>query len=103
MAALCDHEVTLRNALFSEDTEIMVRALIALGYEVIAQHTENSVRIRGQGGKIPNPDARIFIGNAGTAARFLTAFLCLREGGFYFLDGENIMRNRPMKGSSTPS
>ena len=98
MAALCDHKVTLRNALFSEDTEIMARALTTLGFEVTAQPTENSVQIRGQGGKIPNPDARIFIGNAGTAARFLTAFLCLREGGSYYLDGENIMRNRPMKG-----
>ena len=42
--------------------------------------------------------ASINVGNAGTAARFLTAILCLEEGGNYEVDGDEAMYRRPMKG-----
>ena len=98
MAALCNQEVTIGNALCSEDTEIMVEALKALGFCVTTQVSTTSFHLEGLGGRIPNPEAHLHVGNSGTAARFLTAFLCLRAGGCYSLDGDAAMRNRPMKG-----
>ena len=53
------------------------------------------MKITGLGGKIPVSSAELFIGNAGTAARFLTAFLTLGNGE-YILDGEPRMRERPI-------
>lgn len=98
MAALCNQEVTISNALCSDDTEIMVEALRALGFRINSQLAGNSFHLKGLGGHIPNPQAKLTVGNSGTVARFLTAFLCLRDGGCYSLDGDAAMRNRPMKG-----
>src|SRR6185369_15028899 len=50
----------------------------------------------GRGGEIPNREAKIDVGNAGTAARFLTAFVCLRPDGVYHFDGDEAMRRRPI-------
>lgn len=98
LAALCEGETVLRGALFSEDTAIMVDSLQRLGFAVVADAAGESIRIRGEGGRIPNPTATLFVGNAGTAARFLTAFCCLSANGTYELDGVPQMRTRPMKG-----
>jgi len=98
LAALGDGETELSGALFSEDTEIMVGALRELGFHVKADPGTERIVIRGEGGKIPARQARLFVGNAGTAARFLTAFCCLADGGEYELDGIPQMRKRPMKG-----
>jgi 3-phosphoshikimate 1-carboxyvinyltransferase len=54
------------------------------------------MQVAGCGGKIPVQSAKIFVGNAGTAARFLTAFVCLRPGGVYHFDGDEAMRRRPI-------
>ena len=51
--------------------------------------------VTGLGGKIPATKAELFIGNAGTAARFLSAFLTLGNGEYIF-DGEPRMRERPI-------
>ncbi len=56
-------------------------------------HAEMTVT--GLGGVIPAQKAELFIGNAGTAARFLTAFLTLGNGN-YILDGDARMRERPI-------
>ncbi len=53
------------------------------------------MKITGLGGRIPASKAELFIGNAGTAARFLTAFLTLGDGE-YLLDGDARMRERPI-------
>ena len=53
------------------------------------------MKVTGLGGKIPASKAELFVGNAGTAARFLTAFLTLGSGE-YILDGEPRMRERPI-------
>lgn len=98
LAALGTEETLLTGALFSEDTEIMVTALLSLGFSVEADWDAETIRIQGEGGKIPSRTATIFIGNAGTAARFLTAFCCLADEGDYHLDGVPQMRQRPMKG-----
>ncbi len=98
LAALGDGETLLEGALFSEDTEIMVTALQSLGFSVETDRAAETIRIRGENGKIPNRSAQIHVGNAGTAARFLTAFCCLADEGDFQLDGVPQMRKRPMKG-----
>jgi 3-phosphoshikimate 1-carboxyvinyltransferase len=104
LAALADGETTLRGALWSEDTEIMVDALRVLGFEVwvepdASEEGNCTLSVAGLGGRIPNagsPDRplEIFVGNAGTAARFLMAMLCLGDG-VYRVSGVPRMHDRP--------
>ncbi len=96
LAALGRQTVTLHGALFSRDTRIMVAALRTLGFAVETDETALTIRITGRGGEIPVREARIDVGNAGTAARFLTAFVCLRPDGVYHFDGDEAMRRRPI-------
>ena len=98
LAALADGETILSGALFSRDTRILITALLALGFDVTADEDAQTIRIVGQGGRIPKTNAKLHIGNAGTAARFLTAFLALAPLGVYELDGDEAMRARPMAG-----
>jgi 3-phosphoshikimate 1-carboxyvinyltransferase len=104
LAALADGEVTLKGALWSEDTEIMFHCLQKLGFTVnVAPDPEEfcnrTITVEGLGGKIPNGGTaekplELFVGNAGTAARFLSAFVCLGNG-VYRLSGVPRMRERP--------
>jgi 3-phosphoshikimate 1-carboxyvinyltransferase len=96
LAALSQQTVTLRGALFSRDTRIMVAALQALGFTVATDEKALTIMITGRGGEIPAREAKIDVGNAGTAARFLTAFVCLRLDGTYRFDGDEAMRRRPI-------
>ena len=98
LAALSDGPVTLTNALFSRDTEIMAAALNQLGIKVETDAKTRTMRVAGQGGKIPVTNARLHVGNAGTAARFLTALVCLRAGGEYHFDSDPAMYRRPIGG-----
>lgn len=98
LAALADGETTLEGALFSRDTRILCAALAELGFEVRPEPAERRIWVRGERGAIPRRKARIHVGNAGTAARFLTSLLCLSPDGEYELDGDEAMRARPMAG-----
>jgi 3-phosphoshikimate 1-carboxyvinyltransferase len=98
LAALCDAPVTLTNALFSDDTEIMAGALNALGITVTSDAAAATMQVAGRGGSIPADAAELFVANAGTAARFLTALCAAAPRGVYRLDGVAQMRRRPMKG-----
>ena len=98
LAALCAQPVELRGALFSEDTEIMSAALRALGIPVEADAARCTFRVAGAGGILPAPTATIHVGNAGTAARFLTALCAAAGRGVYRFDGVEAMRRRPMGG-----
>ncbi|HLP09738.1 MAG TPA: 3-phosphoshikimate 1-carboxyvinyltransferase [Opitutaceae bacterium] len=98
LAALSDQAVELRGALFSEDTEIMTRALRELGIAVEADAAAHRFRVYGAGGKLPDSEATIHVGNAGTAARFLTALCAAAGRGTYHFDGVEAMRRRPMGG-----
>ena len=96
LGALADGPVTLHGALFSRDTRIMVTALRQLGFAVATDEKALTIRIEGRNGEIPNAEATIHVGNAGTAALFLTAFVCLRQDGIYHFDGDEAMRARPI-------
>jgi 3-phosphoshikimate 1-carboxyvinyltransferase len=104
LAALADGEVTLQGALWSEDTQIMAECLQELGFMVNVAPDPNeicnrTITVYGQGGKVPgggtaeNP-LELFVGNAGTAARFLAALVCLGKG-VYQLHGVPRMHERP--------
>jgi 3-phosphoshikimate 1-carboxyvinyltransferase len=104
LAALADGEVTLTGALWSEDTQIMVECLQKLGFEIRVENDpeefcNRTITVKGLGGKIPNAGTaekplELFVGNAGTAARFLSAFVCLGNG-VYRLSGVARMHERP--------
>ena len=98
LAALAEGETRLEGALFSRDTRIMLEALEALGFQCSADQADQTINVQGEGGTIPNTSAELHVGNAGTAARFLTAFLALQAGGTYRFDGDPAMRERPMSG-----
>jgi 3-phosphoshikimate 1-carboxyvinyltransferase len=95
VAALADGPTTVTNALFSDDSRYFAEALERLGFTISRQADEADITVMGQGGRIPAAAAELFVGNAGTAARFLTAMLTLGHGR-YVLDGEPRMRERPI-------
>jgi len=95
IAALANGTTRLTNALFSDDSRYFAKALQTLGFEVQLDEVNHIMTVTGLGGKIPAKKAELFIGNAGTAARFLSAFLTLGNGE-YILDGEPRMRERPI-------
>jgi len=95
IAALANGKTHLTNALFSDDSKYFAKALQTLGFDVQLDESNYEMKVTGLGGKIPAKRAELFIGNAGTAARFLSAFLTLGNGE-YILDGEPRMRERPI-------
>ncbi len=97
LAALCDQPVTLTGALFSEDTHLMAEALRQLGFAIEASAESATVRVSGQTGAFAAGSADLFVGLAGTAARFLTALCAAAPTGTYRLDGVPQMRKRPMR------
>ena len=99
LSALGEGETKLTGALWSEDTQIMVEALRALGFSVSvakdpAECCNRTIIVRGAGGQIPKRTKDIFVGNAGTAARFLAALVCLGNGPVR-LHGTERMHQRP--------
>ena len=94
LAALSEGVTELRNLLISDDTARMREALRTLGVG-IDDGTENSLRVQGVGGRFPCREAALFLGNAGTAFRSLTAVLALC-GGNYVLKGVPRMHERPI-------
>lgn len=95
IASLANGTTRLTNALFSDDSLYFARALQTLGFDVRLDEANQEITVTGLGGEIPASKAELFIGNAGTAARFLTAFLTLGHGEFV-LDGDTRMRERPI-------
>src|SRR5215813_15557540 len=95
IAALANGATKITNALFSDDSKYFANALQTLGFDIQLDEANHEMTVTGLGGKIPAKKAELFIGNAGTAARFLTAFLTLGNGE-YVLDGEPRMRERPI-------
>lgn len=88
---------TLRGALRSEDTEIMIDCLRALGFRVLTDWSNSLVVVSSGAGqpRIPVSRADLFVGNSGTTMRFLSAVVSLGHGCFC-LDGVPRMRERPI-------
>lgn len=84
----------MRNLLISDDTLQMLNALKALGV-LITKTSENDYLVHGVDGQFPVREADLFLGNAGTAFRPLTATLALTHG-HYRLSGVPRMHQRPI-------
>lgn len=93
LAASAFGRTRLTGLLRADDTERMLESLTKLGVKVTADG--DAAVIEGAGGFFPVKSAELFIGNAGTAARTLTAALAF-AGGHYRLDGIERMRERPI-------
>ena len=93
-AALADGTSTLIGPLASEDTSYTSKALEQMGVAVKRDDAEKW-EVKGSGGKLLTPETDIFLGNNGTATRFLTSVVALGNG-TYCIDGEERMRERPI-------
>ncbi|MDO8754854.1 MAG: 3-phosphoshikimate 1-carboxyvinyltransferase, partial [Anaerolineales bacterium] len=95
IASLANGATRLTNALFSDDSLYFAKALQTLGIDVQLDEANHEMTVTGLGGIIPANKAELFIGNSGTSARFLSAFLTLGHGE-YILDGDARMKERPI-------
>ena len=93
LAALCEGRTVIHDLLDSDDTRVMLQALRQLGCVVELQGTSHV--IEGLGNRPCQPQAELFLGNAGTAMRPLTAALAVL-GGDYRLSGIPRMHERPI-------
>ncbi len=97
LAALAQGTTEVRDLLESDDTKRMLEALVTLGVKIEPMGDEafRVYRVTGCGGDFSNKNAKLFLGNAGTAFRPLTAALAL-SGGSYELSGVPRMHERPI-------
>lgn len=96
IAALAEGTSVIQGVLFSDDSRHFMQALYDLGFPIHIDEEHATVTIEGFGGEIPNEEAEVYVGSAGTAARFLTAFLGLSKGRYRITCSEQ-MKKRPMK------
>ncbi len=96
MAALADGTTTLKGVLFSEDSRNFLGSLKSLGFQTKIDENAKIVTVQGCNGTIPVTSGEIYVGSAGTAARFLTAMLAMAEGTFV-INASEQMKKRPMK------
>lgn len=94
IAALCDGVSTLYGAQFSDDCETFLGCLKSLGVNYAQKGT--AVTIEGCGGVPKNKSAELYVGSAGTAARFIPAFLAFCDGE-YLLTCSEQMKSRPIR------
>lgn len=95
-AALSGGEVKLNGVLFSDDSRYFLSSLQSLGFPVEIREGQKQVMVAGCGGRIPRRSGEVYVGSAGTAARFLTAMLGAAEG-TYVIQASPQMQKRPMR------
>lgn len=96
IAALADGETTLKGVLFSDDSRYFLKALQDLGFSIKIEEENHIVTVKGEKGTIPVKEGEIYVGSAGTAARFLTAMLGFSDG-TYVIQASEQMKKRPMQ------
>ncbi|MFH0776051.1 MAG: 3-phosphoshikimate 1-carboxyvinyltransferase [Patescibacteria group bacterium] len=96
LAALADGVSEIHGALKSDDTKYMIAGLRQLGIEIEEKKDGTTLVVHGKNGKLAESKEKIFLGNAGTATRFLTAAAILMNGET-IIDGDAHMRERPIK------
>jgi 3-phosphoshikimate 1-carboxyvinyltransferase len=94
IAALADGKSTLKNPLVSDDTKFMVAALKELGVNI--KQEKGKITVKGNGGRFGEAKKELFVGNAGTAMRFLTGAAAL-AGGTTTITGNDRMKRRPIE------
>lgn len=99
LAAMANGTSTLRGCLTSDDARYFLECLKTLGFpvkEISSEGLGSDIIITGFGGDIPNKSAEIYVGSAGTAARFLVAMLAFSDGE-YRVNSSEQMKKRPMQ------
>jgi len=99
LAAMAEGTSRIRGCLTSDDARHFLECLKTLGFpvkQVSDGGLGSNVEITGFGGRIPNKRAEIYVGSAGTAARFLVAMLAFSEGE-YVVNSSQQMKKRPMQ------
>ncbi len=98
LSSLATGRTSLQGLLDADDTQVMRSALIQLGVPIVERIEQHKllVDVTGQDGRFPNAQASLFMGNAGTAIRPLTAALAIL-GGEYELHGVARMHERPIR------
>lgn len=96
LAALANGKSVLKGTLFSDDSRYFLQSLVGLGFEIETDEKNTTVTVTGLGGKLPKKDGEIYVGSAGTAARFLTC-MCGLSSGTYIINASEQMKRRPMK------
>jgi 3-phosphoshikimate 1-carboxyvinyltransferase len=100
LAALAEGTTRVENLLDSDDIRYMVEALKVLGLSFTEDRANNILEITGCGGKFEKTGKEVtelFLGNAGTAMRPLTAAVAAAGQGTFVLDGVQRMRERPIQ------
>lgn len=95
LATLGQGPSLLKGSLFSEDSRYFLSCIQELGITTQVNEALREIRVEGQGGEIPQKEATLYVGSAGTAARFLTALLGLTKG-TYHMNSSLQMKKRPM-------
>lgn len=105
LAAMADGTSVLRGCMSSEDAKVFLECIHTLGFPISETPAaaelglfsiNKDITITGFGGKIPAKKAEIYVGSAGTAARFLVAMLALSDGEYVVRSSEQ-MQKRPMQ------
>lgn len=96
LAALSGDTVEVDGVLFSDDSRHFLACLKSLGFTLLIEEEKRKVTVKGSGGRIPQKEAEINVGSAGTAARFLTAMLGFSDGS-YTIQASEQMKRRPME------
>ncbi len=94
IASLSEGTSYINGIQTSKDSRYFIECLINLGFFVDVK--DDNVIVKGAGGRIPEKKAEIYVGSAGTAARFLTAMLAFSDGE-YTINASEQMKSRPMK------
>lgn len=95
LATLASGASTLQGVLFSDDSRHFLKCIQSLGFETTVDENARTVCVTGLGGRVPLSEASLYVGSAGTAARFLSAYLGISKG-VYHMDASEQMRRRPM-------
>ncbi len=99
LAAMANGTSVLNGCLTSDDARHFLQCLKNLGFpvsEISDNGLGSNITITGFGGSIPKKKAEIYVGSAGTAARFLAAMLAFSDGE-YMVKSSEQMKKRPMQ------
>jgi len=96
LTTLANGQSNLKGVLFSDDSRHFLSCVEDLGFQTVIDEIEKTISVTGLGGALPKDTGAIYVGSAGTAARFLSAFLGASKGNFV-VDASEQMRKRPMQ------
>ena len=85
ISSISKGKTIIKNLLFSDDTEVMINALKKLGIDIVENKKKNECVIEGSVNEFPIKNVNLYIGNAGTAIRPLTAALSFNNGHYKFI------------------